>query len=536
MSKDDEVVIDRSKLKSKFTHWKPKKRELLVEQDNKIFVIHFEKIFEQPNLHPLDNFIITKSSYINQLPSITRYANFFMNCYDPENDLATAYLKIKYALDKEKAFNETNTEALIDLIYEILFTPRMCEKIIKMVKENYIDDIEKGDDKGKYKKNNKEYLESLEFTNEHIEILLRISFGIKIMSPILFHFLTINNINKLDKDSDLIYRFYKRLFPLFQGNCDMYNKLFVYVKTKVLDSAAHNSRIFEQREIFGIDLFSVINKFIRKVIISENMVKYQFPEHWDAKQKKYKENIIGFNKTIIKFQMHYFLKEQYEKTMTEVSNTKNSDGLSGQDKMEMNLTKIDEGIVTLADINVRNCIERIQREIDVPITEEEIQYYRDNQYPSELQIELVRLYYANYFNNYRDLKLITRREYIILMLLLKKKLLIEAGYDKDNEEFTDSILPYIITGNLEESVNTRLIRNNKFISKLQPNSMYQYLIDKKYRYIQEIKPDVVLSLLSSIINTNFTYVVYEQPDLLGKPIEYNEDRISDELLFFLKNI
>ena len=37
------------------------------------------------------------------------------------------------------------------------------------------------------------------------------------------------------------------------------------------------------------------------------------------------------NKTIIKFQMNYFLKEQYEKTMTEISNTKNSDGLSGQD-------------------------------------------------------------------------------------------------------------------------------------------------------------------------------------------------------------
>ena len=66
--------------------------------------------------------------------------------------------------------------------------------------------------------------------------------------------------------------------------------------------------------------------------------------------------------------------------------------------------------------------------------------------------------------------------------------------------------------------------------------MYRYLIEKKYKHIQEIKPDVILSLLSSIINTNFTYVVYERQDMLGKPIEYNEDRISDELLFFLKNI
>ena len=274
-------TIDRSKLKSKINTWKPKKNEIMVEQDGKIFVCHFDKIFDKPNLKPLCNFIINKSSYINQLPIITRYINFFMNCYDDENDLATAYLKIKYAIDKEKKFNAENKDALIDLIYEILFTPRMCEKITKMVEENYLDDIEKGDEDGKYKKGNKDYLESLEFTNEHIKILLRISFGIKIMSPILFHYLTINNINKLDKDSDLIYQFYKGLFPLFQGDCDMFNKLFVYCKTKVLDSAAHNSRIFEQREIFGVDIFSVINKFVRKVIISENMVKYLFNEHWD---------------------------------------------------------------------------------------------------------------------------------------------------------------------------------------------------------------------------------------------------------------
>ena len=93
------------------------------------------------------------------------------------------------------------------------------------------------------------------------------------MSPILFHYLTINNMNKLDKDSDLIYKFYERLFPLFSGNVNMFNKLFVYCKTKVLDASAHNSTIFEQREIFGVDKYSVIDKFVRKVIISENMVK-----------------------------------------------------------------------------------------------------------------------------------------------------------------------------------------------------------------------------------------------------------------------
>jgi hypothetical protein len=63
--------------------------------------------------------------------------------------------------------------------------------------------------------------------------------------------------------------------------------------------------------------------------------------------------------------------------------------------------------------------------------------------------------------------------------------------------------------------------------------MYQDLIRDKYYLLESIKPDAVLQLLSSIINTRFTYVTYEYQDLLGVEITYSEDKIADELLFFL---
>ena len=52
-----------------------------------------------------------------------------------------------------------------------------------------------------------------------------------------------------------------------------HNKLYVYVKAKVLESNANNATIFAQREIFGVDVFSVVNQFTKKVLISENVVK-----------------------------------------------------------------------------------------------------------------------------------------------------------------------------------------------------------------------------------------------------------------------
>ena len=235
-------MSDKNK-KSKIVTWKPTPNDIIVDHDGKIFLIYFEKLFSPPTLKVYDRFIIKKGSYEKQLEVIVKYINFFMKFYDTENEMATAYLKIKFAMDKDKRFTPDNPNELIDLIYELLFTPSIVEKVNKMVEENYLDDIENGDN-SKYSGKEKKHLESLEFTNQHIKILLRISFGMKCISPILFHYVS-TNVIKLNKNSDLIYRFYKRLFDIFSDNVNMYNKLFVYTKTKVLESKSHNSAIFD---------------------------------------------------------------------------------------------------------------------------------------------------------------------------------------------------------------------------------------------------------------------------------------------------
>lgn len=334
------TMEDKNKRTSKINTWKPKKDQVIVEKDGKLFVCHFSKLFgNKDKLAVYERFLIGKESYINQLDVITSYTNFFINNYDHDNELVLAYLKIKFELDKRKIFNEENMNAYIDFIYEVMFTNTMVKKIVDMVEENYLDDIESTtEEKKKYLKNEKKHLESLEFNNQHIKILLGISFGMKIMSPALFHYIQLNSI-KIEKDSDIIFKFYQRLFDLFaytgtyelckndgdvneegiteeevlsivnekgieptivakekyyyfindegemcyytKTKINMYNKLYVYVKAKVLESNANNAPIFSQREILGVDVFSVVNHFTKKVLISENMVKYKFNEHWD---------------------------------------------------------------------------------------------------------------------------------------------------------------------------------------------------------------------------------------------------------------
>ena len=282
--------------------WEPEKGSQLVESDGKLFLCNFHKVIRNPGVEPFSKFMINKTSYEKQLDHITKYIDFFMQKYDHENELMTAYLRIKYVIDKEKLFalDDDMTEAkrleiiegFIDFIHSELFSEdnHIAENISQLAEDNYLDDVEKND--GKKKANDKEYLESLEFTNEHIKILMKISMGMKIICPVMFHYFYINLV-KLDKESDLIYRFFKPLFVLFGEKVNMFNKLYVYVKSRVLESYSINTAVFEKRGIIGVDVFGIINLFTKKVIISENMVKFSFPENWDDKLQKYKENIPG---------------------------------------------------------------------------------------------------------------------------------------------------------------------------------------------------------------------------------------------------
>ena len=220
--------------------------------------------------------------------------------------------------------------------------------------------------------------------------------------------------------------------------------------------------------------------------------------------------------------MIYFLKEQYSKNLTEVTNSKNTDGLSGADKMMMNLSKIDEGITIMADLNIPLTIDYLKKRFDVEVTEEEIDYYIKNHCPDNIQIQLVLSFFAKYFGSYRDLNLLRRRDYITLMLLLKKKLTVELGYTEPCEEgeIRPIALPYIISGNSAEHINTRVIRNIKFTQKLEETYTFQKLQEDNHKYLNFIKPNYDLQMISTLINTRYTYVEYENQSLLGKDITY----------------
>ncbi len=496
--------------------WKPKPEDEILTVNGNLVIIPFEKIFKQESVKTINTFIIKKPVYARKLANtihketgeeskgICHYINYFIKYYDKDNELVLSYLKLKYLVDNKKKPIKS-AKAFKKALYKILITPSLKEKIRKMVEDNYYVKLNSNE------KNGVKYPEQLEITEDHAKIMMMISVSMKIMIVPLYHYLTSYNLLKMVVAAD----FFIDLFYAFSDTIDIYNKLFITVKTRVQRNASVNPA-WKQREILGVNPTIFTNKLLQRNIISENMFKYTF-----------EKNIVNFNAVIIDKHLEYFLREEFEHNLIELTNEKDSEGLSGLDKLEMNSFKIDESLLILSEVNIRDTIRKVRKSINVSLSKDEIEFYKDNHKINKLQMELVNYYFVKYFGGFSDLNALKRKQYLKLLILLKKKLQYQGLV----------FLPQILTGNIVK-LNKRTIQNSKFLNKIEGSSFYQSLVHEKFPTLGELgKENLILNLLSTLLNSTFTFVDYDMPDRLGEEIEIkNQDVLSDEFLSFLNQI
>jgi hypothetical protein len=277
----------------KVDEWKPSMEDRKVLYDGKLIIIPFDKIFGR-GADEINNFFIKKESYSKKLPEITHYINYFIKFYDAENELLFSYLKLKYFIDNKKIENKKKglgKRAFIKALYSFLFTKTLINKIHMMVEDNYYVDV------GSVETDRK-FAESLEFTNEHAKLMMKISLSMKIMVPVLFHY--INTYQVIKNEPVELYPFYDRLFYMFSKEIDIYNKLWYSVNVKVNMNYAKNKVLWQQREFKGTNELEQVDYLLKDKIISETFFKYSFDK-----------NIINFNSVVMERQLNYFRIEKY---------------------------------------------------------------------------------------------------------------------------------------------------------------------------------------------------------------------------------
>lgn len=480
-----------------------------ISYDGKLAVVAFDDLFNRPDLKDFGKFLVEKGSYVKNLELITKYVNYFINYYDKDNELMFAYFKLRFLIASgEKKFTPV---AFKKMCYKILFTPTMSAKIKTFVDDNYRLEIDKDTKASKYPDETK-------FGDIHTKIIFRCSMAIKVLIIPAFHYLYSNEDIKTQQS--YLYDYFKdTLMEFSEPGINIYNKLRASVTKMVKNDVKNNPGSWSDKEIGGHDPLLKSLSLFEKDLMIDLLYKYRM-----------NENPVKFNMVAIRSQLVYSNRVKYKHTFNRISGGEaGMEGeLSSLDKMMMSAVKIDESLIIISEENAQNTIKKLREKMPI-VTDEEIDFYYKYHRIGSVQQELVHYYYAKYFDSIVDLNLITRRQYITLMVLLKRRLM----YDKY------IYLPQLISGNIDGKVNTRDIRNSKFINELESDPLYQELKNDTFKYVSAMQTntDFMTSLLSPFINSKFTFVDYDVPYKIGEEIEIlNQYILKKEMSSFLNEI
>ncbi len=495
----------------------------LISTEGKKLIIHFENVLKDPIWKPFDDFYISKIAYSKQIDLIADYIAYFIKYYDKDQEVILGYLKLKNDIDIKHKYTLENVDDLISDIYDIIFTPTVEKELDKLIDHNNDINIESEADGSKKYKTTKKYVESLEFNNQHVILMYKISYCMKIITPVMMHFFTVERI-KLNINDNLIYKFFEPLLGnKFSKDINIYNKLYVYVKAKIQEHRSQNAHMYNRRDISGDDIITITQEILRKKLISENMFKYVFDR-----------NPIGFNKTIVQFQLNVLFRNIDDKNITLLSNEQDGEGLSGMEKLEMFMNKLDEGSTILADLDVIDGVKNIQKKYNFDISNDEVNYMIENYTPCEIQQSLITAFFSRFFSESRNIKLSNKRQYCIMTLTLKK-ILLTADANSDGN-LNISFLPFILTGNIQGKQEDRPIRNTKFLAKLEATPSYRALVRGKFKCIEQIRPNSILNVIGTLANSTFTYCAYEYQEKLGETIDVNLNKLAEEVINLLSAI
>lgn len=219
-------------------------------------------------------------------------------------------------------------------------------------------------------------------------------------------------------------------------------------------------------------------------------------------------------------------KVKYKADPVHVDGTKDVNGLSGIDKLEQSLAKMDETTIIRCEKSLVDIINELEEQVG-PISDEEIAYYGVNFVASSaFHNTLLGYMFAKNFHGYIEFKNKDIFQHMRL-LIIAKRMLKKAGYIQ---------LPHLFSSVIRGRTSMRLLQNTKYTNKLMASSAYKNLINNKYPTLKGYKDDIILSMVSQCLNNIYTYVDYENQELTGEVIEFDEDIISDEILSFIDSI
>lgn len=476
---------------------------ILTEPSKHTLAIQFDKLCSNENLEEINVFIIKpKQAYYSNTHLYVPYINYFIKYFDDDNELIMAYLRLKFLIDRGNKNKYSKEVFLEDLIGNFL-TPTMVAKIKKMTEYNYNLNLSP---KNKFK------FAATKFTDQHGHILLNVGMAIKILIPIVTHYIHTVGVNKKSTDEFLGRTFYKTI-KFFEDDNNLYNKIYEFIYKKINKTKNSDIGHWNRVAIKGIDIEETTETILLKLLVD---IFYKF---------NYKGNIIAMITEAIKRNLYWETRSPDQRNLRQLSDVKDlDDGLSLIDKVEMSMSVFDEGLIPLTETNIKQTIKKLSKKYDVEFTKDELDYYLENIKIADIQKDLVFSLFGKYFGSVRDLNSIGKKDYVKLIIIMKKMLNLH-GF---------RILQHVLTGHMQIG-HARRMPKKQLVQIINSNMYYNIQFKYKSTFNLISNDNAFINKINTLINADVKLVDYENNDKTLRKINIkdNVNLLIDEFLKFI---
>ena len=508
--KDYMVPVDAPELST----WEPSGEEqIYYSYEHEVVRAHYE---EKMNLNrglSFSTFIILRPHFKNKIEDIIKHINYFLDYYDKDKDIFVSVMSIKFQIDQYPSMSK---DVFSELIMTRIITPEFIERIKMMAWNLYKININ-SDSENRYRNTPK-------ITNEQARQLIAISFAIRMILPLCIHFVNTNK-NFIEKTSYIpcFDRIFMKLIKGFEvDDIEVLSDLIRFTDFRVNRAYNSNRGVWQQKKQLHGDVKSLyVEEVIHEVIIVKGLYKLDYTKS----PVSFLDGIISKHHS--NFQMEKFKSKPVEIDSDE-STSDNDDYLSRSESLEMAVYRVDESNVMINDVNIECTMAKIKMDYNIRIPPEEFRFYYENCTINSITQFLLHGFYSKKFNDTNAIYNLNREETITLMLIMKKYFQLCHMI----------ILPQICTAKVRGKFKDSAIKNSKFIEKITSSSVYQNIISVKYKYVDELNPkeNLIIKRLSTIINSTFEFVDFDDRINEMEYADVDIDQISNEFLYFLSLI
>lgn len=508
--------------------------------------IPFDTLSGKKELSKFNQFRLNrKRTYCNISNVVTDYCNAIIN-KDDDSSLLLAYLKMKIDISTKQVLGNCTRQVTVmetlpelsepvpverteeyigevygpsqfrDELYENIITDELLNYIDEYIEENYDINLD-ANINNKMQKN-----DSLMYTDEHCKMLLKISALQKYLIPLVMEYIHQNYSDLIEleyKIDGMLLEIFEPLFSkYFKGgkDIDLLQKLYESVKSRVQATQYSDQVFWKYCEYLGIDWISQTTEFTNK-LLTDIVPKFVI-----------EQNVVNLIHVVIKNSLENFFRNNFPTNYKTLDVTKDSDELSSWDKMEISNAKIDESELIINKNNLDFTMKDIVKKYNIKISRTEYDYYLENIKFNSLQKNLLFLFFAKDFNGQKTLYNSSKKEYVLLLIILRRI------FEMNNFVY----LQELILGNIINKVNEKKTINKKQLLKIIESKKYKFIVEEKFKVINNLlnESKLIEKLIATILNNKFSYVDFNNPELLGEEVKVNQDVLTEEILRYLELI